>query len=210
MKTVDDTLQHLLIIVRQRLTSMPLEQSCRETMAAILSHWPSHLTKNLKKNMEKNIGENISAHNYIEQALKIGESIGDKEICSLVRQLIPSLSWFFGYAEHPDFPHLDQKVWFSQFVGPDDLWTSAHLAIGLTLIAPNTLYPAHRHPATELYLPLSGTGLWSMGSTDYHPRKPGELIIHHSNVPHATQAQEAPVLALYIWQGDINSPSKWQ
>ncbi|WP_268993536.1 dimethylsulfonioproprionate lyase family protein [Gibbsiella quercinecans] len=131
-------------------------------------------------------------------------------MCSMLRSLLPSLSWFFGHRRHPDFPHLEDNVAFAQFVGPEDLWRSARLAIGLTLIAPETLYPAHSHPATEIYLPLAGTGLWSMGNSDYHPRKPGELIFHRSHVPHTTLAQKDPILALYVWYGDIGLPSEWQ
>lgn len=127
----------------------------------------------------------------------------------MIRLLAPALSWNFDYSPHPDSPYLDEKIAFTQFVGPEDLWISSHFAIGLTLIAPKTHYPAHCHPATEIYLPLAGTGLWSMGNGGYFPRKPGELIFHHSAVTHATRAQEEPVLALYIWHGNIRSPSKW-
>ncbi|WP_437610124.1 dimethylsulfonioproprionate lyase family protein [Erwinia sp. V71] len=195
----------LLVTLHQRLISLPLAADLQALREHVLACWPIQPEKN--RRMKKTVHQ--PAVDYLDQALSIGEVSGEKEICRLLRGLAPYLSWNFGYQPHPDFPRLAEQVAFSPLIGPDDVWISSQLAIGLTLIAPETLYPAHHHQAAEIYLPLSGTGLWSMGNTEFHPRKPGELIIHHSHVPHATQAQHEPVLALYIWHGELASPSEW-
>ncbi|MBN7765343.1 dimethylsulfonioproprionate lyase family protein [Pectobacterium brasiliense] len=206
MSSSDSILEHLLFTIHKRLVSIPVEQHLRGDLIPIVNSWPSLPVKNTRPNT----AARLPAVDYLEQALNIGETSGDRELCSMIRLLAPALSWNFDYSPHPDSPYLDEKIAFTQFVGPEDLWISSHFAIGLTLIAPKTHYPAHCHPATEIYLPLAGTGLWSMGNGGYFPRKPGELIFHHSAVTHATRAQEEPVLALYIWHGNIRSPSEWQ
>lgn len=206
MSTDDSILERLLFTIHKRLVSIPVAQHVCKDIVPIVDSWPSRPEKNTRTSP----AIHLPVVDFFEPALKIGEVSGDKEICSMLRLLAPTLSWNFDYDPHPDFPSLGEKIAFTQFVGPEDRWISSQLAIGLTLIAPETHYPAHCHPATEIYLPLAGTGLWSIGSADYVARQPGELIFHRSGVPHATQAQEDPVLALYIWHGDIHSASKWQ
>lgn len=207
MNTDDNILERLLFTIHKRLVSLPATQHLSKDIAPIIDSWPSRPEKNTRTSPP---AAHLPVVNFFEPALKIGDVSGDREICSMLRRLTPALSWNFEYAPHPDFPYLDKKIAFTQFVGPEDRWISSQLAIGLTLIAPETHYPAHCHPATEIYLPLSGTGLWAMGNAGRFPRQPGELILHRSGVPHATWAQEDPVLALYIWHGDIHSPSVWQ
>ncbi|WP_113627997.1 dimethylsulfonioproprionate lyase family protein [Pectobacterium peruviense] len=206
MSSSDSILKRLLFTIHNRLVSIPIAPHLRKDVAPIVNDWPYEP----EKNMRSSTAAHLPVVDYLERALKIGEASGDREICSMLRLLASELSWNFDYAPHPEFPYLDEKVAFTQFVGPDDLWVSSHLAIGLTLIAPGTHYPAHCHPATEIYLPLAGMGLWAMGNEGYFLRQPGELIFHPSRVTHATQAQKEPILALYIWHGDIRSPSKWQ
>ncbi|MEQ9885039.1 dimethylsulfonioproprionate lyase family protein [Pectobacterium zantedeschiae] len=205
MSNSDHILERLLFTIHNRLVSIPVASHLRKDVVSIVNDWPSRP----EKNTHPSTSVHLPAVDYLEQALKIGEASGDREICSMIRLLAPELSWNFDYIPHPKFTSLSEKIAFTQFVGPEDLWVSSHLAVGLTLIAPETHYPAHCHPATEIYLPLAGTGLWSMENEDYFPRHPGELIFHRSRATHATQAQEEPVLALYIWHGDIRSPSEW-
>ncbi|MER3381741.1 dimethylsulfonioproprionate lyase family protein [Pectobacterium aroidearum] len=205
MSSSDSILEQLLFTIHKRLVSIPVEQHLRGDIIPIINSWPSLPVKNARPST----ATQLPAVDYLEQALKIGETSGDREICSMIRLLAPALSWNFDYSPHPDFPSLDDKIAFTQFVGPEDRWISSQLAIGLTLIAPKTHYPAHCHPATEIYLPMAGMGLWAMENGDYFPRQPGELIFHRSGIAHATQAQKEPVLALYIWHGDIRSPSEW-
>ncbi|MBN3134850.1 dimethylsulfonioproprionate lyase family protein [Pectobacterium punjabense] len=206
MSSSDGILERLLFTIHKRLVSIPITPQLCKGIAPIANSWPSEPEKNTRLSTSSP----LPAVDYLERALKIGETSGDREICSMLRLVAPELRWNFDYTPHPEFPYLDENVAFTQFVGPDDLWVSSHLAIGLTLIAPETHYPAHYHPATEIYLPLAGTGLWAMGNGGYFPRQPGELIFHPSGVTHATQTQKEPVLALYIWHGDIRSPSEWQ
>ncbi len=76
----------------------------------------------------------------------------------------------------------------------------AKTAGGLLLLGPNTSYPAHRHEAEEIYLPLSGAADWRQGDAIWRKRPPGTLIGHCSEEIHAMRTGDEPLLALYLWQ----------
>src|SRR5208283_5999066 len=78
----------------------------------------------------------------------------------------------------------------------------AKTAGGLVLLGPNTSYPAHRHEAEEIYLPLSGAAHWRQGDALWRERPPGTLIHHCSEEIHAMRTGKEPLLALYLWRSE--------
>jgi Dimethlysulfonioproprionate lyase len=76
------------------------------------------------------------------------------------------------------------------------------LAFGLLLLGPETLYPAHSHPASEIYIPL-GRAEWMRGDEPFMAREPGAVIPHRPNLVHATRSGAEPLAALYLWAGDL-------
>ena len=68
---------------------------------------------------------------------------------------------------------------------------------------PGTWYPLHHHAAEELYLILSGTAEWTRDGIDGQPEPPGTLIHHAPHERHATRTLGEPLLALWVWLGDI-------
>jgi hypothetical protein len=124
-------------------------------------------------------------------------------------RLAPSLPWKYGYAPRPDGPDLGDRIAFAELLGPEAPLRSDALCLGVTLIAPETLYPAHRHPAIELYLVLSGTAVWSAGGRS-NLRQPGALVLHPSEVVHSMETGAEPLLALYSWTGaDVRTTSRY-
>ena len=73
------------------------------------------------------------------------------------------------------------------------------------MIAPHTVYPAHSHPAIELYLVVSGTAIWQAGGAPATPQPPGSAILHPSGIPHAMITGAEPLLALFTWRGDLQT-----
>ncbi|MEM9278660.1 MAG: dimethylsulfonioproprionate lyase family protein [Pseudomonadota bacterium] len=91
-----------------------------------------------------------------------------------------------------------------QLIGPEGHFTSDEMAGGIVMYGPHTHYPNHWHVAEEIYIPLTGNGLWSMDNGDYVLRDAGEFIFHESNMPHAMKCEDTPMLALWIWRdGDL-------
>jgi len=89
------------------------------------------------------------------------------------------------------------------------LFYSDNIIVGLFLLGPNRLYPEHAHPASEMWVILSGTGMWKRGSKDWQARKPGEYFIHTENQSHAMKTMGEPILALWAWVGDLEQWAKW-
>jgi quercetin dioxygenase-like cupin family protein len=96
---------------------------------------------------------------------------------------------------------LDNYGW-TELVGLKGPAASDHLACGLLLLGPNLTYPAHRHEAEEIYVPLAGAAQWKHGDDGWRDRPPGEVIHHARNQPHAMRTGESPMLALYLWRSN--------
>jgi Dimethlysulfonioproprionate lyase len=80
-----------------------------------------------------------------------------------------------------------------------DVW------IGVSLLAPHTRYPDHRHPPEEVYIVLSD-GQWRQESGPWHEPGIGGLVYNPPNIVHAMRSEERPLLALwFLWTAPTNS-----
>jgi quercetin dioxygenase-like cupin family protein len=142
----------------------------------------------------------------ISKALGAGNE-ATAALIEAIRPLAINLPWRYSYAERPDAPGLAEKVAFAEVVGPEAPYLSQQLCFGLTLIAPGSFYPPHRHPAVELYFVAAGTADWTADEITC-TQAPGSFVLHPSQVIHAMQTTGSPLLAIYTWSGeDIVSPS---
>ncbi len=82
-------------------------------------------------------------------------------------------------------------------------------AWGMLLLGPDVDYPHHHHPADEVYLPLT-TARWSHGRGTPLVEEPARSLVHHRPwQAHAMTTGAGPLLALYLWTGDVTTPSAW-
>ena len=127
-----------------------------------------------------------------------------------LRTMAPRLAWAQTYTTADrDAAFLDRYGW-TELIGTRGPVPSADLAAGFLLLGPETEYPAHRHDAEELYLPLSGTALWQRGDEPWRSRAPGTPIHHPGRMPHAMRTGADPMLALYLWRGgDLAEKSRF-
>ena len=126
--------------------------------------------------------------------------------CRAVLEVRAALPWVYHYGERAGEESLASRIAFAELIGPDGPMSTADARVGLTLIAPRTFYPLHAHPAVELYWVMSGHAEWlTAGSTQV--AAPGRFVLHHSNQPHAMRTRDEPLLALWGWSGDIDSPA---
>jgi hypothetical protein len=82
------------------------------------------------------------------------------------------------------------------------------LALGILLLGPKTHYPTHRHPAVEIYVVAAGEAEWRNGEAPWRREAPGSVIRHETMMPHATRTLDEPLLAVYVWQGDLKTHAK--
>jgi quercetin dioxygenase-like cupin family protein len=142
---------------------------------------------------------------HIDAALAPAES-RIEDILAPLRRVAAILPWRYSYTPRADAPGLEHRVAWAEFVGPVAPIASDEVCLGVTLIAPHTLYPLHRHNAVETYFVLSGTATWTAaGRSQTQP--PGSFILHPSNIVHAMQTWDEPLLAVYTWSGDVHSTS---
>lgn len=95
---------------------------------------------------------------------------------------------------------LDGYGWM-ELIGTRGHFASEAIAAGFLLLGPATHYPDHHHAAEEIYIPLTGGTLWSMGGGATAARDAGEVIHHPSGISHSMQTGSTPLLALYLWRG---------
>lgn len=93
---------------------------------------------------------------------------------------------------------------YAELIGPEGPFLSAKCRFGFYLQAPDCLYPPHSHAAEELYLLLDGSAEWQLD--DGRPFVPQDCsLVHH--LPwqkHAMRTGASPLLALWVWLGDIS------
>jgi hypothetical protein len=83
--------------------------------------------------------------------------------------------------------------------GSDGLEIRGDVTIGVSLMAPHTRYPDHRHPPEEIYVVLSG-GEWRQGCDPWHEPGIGGLVYNPLNIMHSMRSAEQPLLALwFLW-----------
>jgi hypothetical protein len=122
--------------------------------------------------------------------------------------LTPSLAWTQNpnYRRQPPDPTFLDNYGYAVLAGPTEgppaLITEPRLALGVMLLGPHTHYPLHAHPAVEVYYTLT-TGEWWRGDGPWRVWGPGTAIHHPPHLRHATRAGAAPLLAVYLWRGDL-------
>lgn len=81
----------------------------------------------------------------------------------------------------------------------NELFDLGNLIVGLLLVDKHASYPLHQHIPQEIYLVLSGEADWRYGGAEnFRKLIPGDVIYNHSNDLHGVNANDEPVLAIYI------------
>jgi quercetin dioxygenase-like cupin family protein len=151
----------------------------------------------------------LPACDHLGTALALARIGVTADLGSAITQLTAQLQWTYSYPADgkQDSKDLANRIAFSQIVGRKGLIANADIHVGLTLMAPHTSYPAHAHPAVEVYLVVSGSATWQAGDAAATRQAPNAIVFHPSNVPHAMTTDVEPLLAIWTWRGDLASPS---
>jgi hypothetical protein len=137
---------------------------------------------------------------------------------AFLQALEPSLAWTQNpnYRRAPPASNFLENYGYAVIVGPQGgapaLVNDPAMALGVLLLGPRTEYPAHHHPAAEVYVPL-GPADWAKGGADeekaeWVSRAPGSVIHHPPNIVHATRTHDIPIAALYLWAGDLGTHAR--
>jgi mannose-6-phosphate isomerase-like protein (cupin superfamily) len=140
---------------------------------------------------------------HLAAALALGEAGPAAHLVGALRPLVDGLCWCHDYDVDEALPAFSRNLAYAEVAGPFGGVPSRDLCCGLLLMAPGTLYPAHAHAASELYHVLGGRARWQRGGEPWAQRPPGAFILHPSGVAHAMETEAEPLLALYVWYGDM-------
>lgn len=132
-----------------------------------------------------------------------------EELCALIdglRGLDGLLSW----RQNPTYVDAEflRRYAYCELVGANGFVVRDSISAGLLYLAPDTFYPAHHHPAEETYFLLAGTSEWAHGAEGLTSREPGARMDHPSGVSHSMRSGSTPMLALYLWRGDLATPAR--
>jgi len=95
----------------------------------------------------------------------------------------------------------------SLLIGPDACgWHHPDFRLGVFMLGPHTLYRDHNHDAPELYLNLSRTSGWRLGSGGWRDYPAGSLIWNAAGEAHATRVHDHPFLSIFAWLENVNAP----
>ena len=129
-------------------------------------------------------------------------------LCASLATLAPRLTWTQNpnYRRSPPAPDFLDNYGYAVLAGPAEgpaaLARHDRLAFGVLMLGPRTHYPLHHHPAAEVYIPLNPAEWWR-GDGPWREQPPGAVIYHPPNMPHATRTGGTPLLALYLWCGEL-------
>jgi len=124
-------------------------------------------------------------------------------LSDLVRASATEITWSGGVFKMPD--GFGGRYAYVEFVGPDGMVTCPKLRFGLYLQSPDTYYPAHDHAAEEFYYVIGGGARWQIDDGAFFETAPGSLIHHRPHQRHAMETFANPLLAMWIWTGDIRT-----
>ncbi|HEY3686284.1 MAG TPA: dimethylsulfonioproprionate lyase family protein [Streptosporangiaceae bacterium] len=151
---------------------------------------------------------------HLPEAMRIAGGGAAADLAAALDPLLPLVRWGQSPAYVADPPNAAFLAGYghatllgSPTAHPVAVDPSARVAFGLLLLGPGVHYPAHRHPADEVYLPLT-PARWSTGTGADAVRPPGTPLHHPPGHPHAMRTGATPLLALYIWRGDTATPAR--
>ena len=164
------------------------------------------IAEKLKRN-ERPINKNLLSNEYLaEGSLPVVEQLEDceatiealsparKTLAQYILQMQKKLRWYQRTLE-------DNLAFMAghanaQLIGPQGLYISSEIIVGVSLIAPHITYPDHNHPPEEIYIVLSEGLWWQQGGQWFSPGVQG-YVYNPENIMHAMASTAKPLLAIW-------------
>jgi mannose-6-phosphate isomerase-like protein (cupin superfamily) len=150
------------------------------------------------------------AANHLDGALGRANGTPMEALARVFSPIIRASGWLStdGYRAQGMDQRFFDNYGYVKYMGPGTNAPDRGISAGCTMLGPHIHYPAHAHPARELYLVLSGTAEWRRDVEPWAARAPGAFIVHPSMMTHAMRTGGEALLALYFWTGDLVTESR--
>ena len=171
-------------------------------ISQIAAHYLSTLDRN-NLNLNQTSTDEAKEHlNYIDRACPKIKT----ELIQNLRDCNNKLCW-----RQPGFGRIPRKISrhmaVCEIIGPTGQIEHEKIRVGFLFQEAKVLYPRHSHAAEEIYLTLSGPSAWQKNDEKWRLHMAGDFIHHPSFHPHSIRTDQAPLLALWVWTGDIKPDS---
>jgi hypothetical protein len=140
---------------------------------------------------------------YLGPALNLAREQGGpiEALADALCGVAPRLIWARRPFAHDVDPAFQAGHANAVVVGEDGLEIRHDIWIGISLLAPQTHYPDHRHPPEEIYSVLS-PGEWKQNDGPWHSPGIGEVVHNPPNIIHGMRSKSMPLLAVWcLWTG---------
>lgn len=147
-------------------------------------------------------GSRVPACGWLADALaQASVAPGPAAIAGCFSILEPSLTWRRRDGGPNASPNIMEGHGNAMVIGPGGLEERDDVWIGISLLAPHTRYPDHRHPPEEVYYVLS-PGLFRQGDGEWFEPGAGGVFHNPPGIWHAMRSEDAPLLAAWILRPD--------
>lgn len=141
---------------------------------------------------------------WLDVALKETPDAPDlARLVECLRALAPHMVWRTRTGDATASAGFPENHANAMLIGPGGIEHRQDVWIGLSLMAPHTRYPDHRHSPEETYLVLS-PGAFRQGQGDWFEPGIGGSFYNTPDILHGMRSGDAPVLALWaLWGPEI-------
>ncbi len=192
--TRDAGLQRLIDLIDQCLLARPRDnatfQASRKVMAAL----------NRRAGQSNTVApQRLDVCSELAPALTEAASAAAPlpELAAAFAAIEPRLSWWRRETADPSDTRFYNGHANASIIGPDGLEERDDVRLGVSLLAPQVLYPIHEHPPEEVYLSLTSGQWWNAGM-DWSEPGPGGTIYNPPGIAHAMRSGVKPLLALWL------------
>lgn len=119
------------------------------------------------------------------------------ELAAAFAAIEPQLSWWRRNTADPSDTAFYNGHANASIIGPGGLEERDDVRVGVSLMAPQVLYPVHEHPPEEVYLSFTSGEWWNTG-LDWNEPGSGGTIYNPPGIAHAMRSGAKPLLALWL------------
>lgn len=151
--------------------------------------------------------ERPAVYSWFEAAIANAAPPATASLGQGLAKLGPRLAWRARTdrpSDNPDFPNAHANA---VLVGDGGIESRDDLRIGVSLLAPHTVYPNHRHPPEEVYVVMS-EGEWRQNAGPWRAPGHGGLVHNTPNIVHGMQSGDKPLLAIWTLLMDGPGPAR--
>lgn len=134
----------------------------------------------------------------IEILEEVESSELNKNIVHAVKRLEPMLEWYVKKGEKTPVDATQNFEYVNcNIVGKRGVIHDEDLTIGITVMDPNSVYPAHNHVEEEFYVVLN-TGSWNQNNGLWMEKTLGDYVYNPSNIVHSTKSGDDPLVTIWF------------